>query len=64
MVLNTSFNVRGEPIVCSPEEAVLVFLQTGMDCLAIGNFLVAKSNQHPELLLKHKRDKIMAPETD
>jgi len=64
MVLNTSFNVRGEPIVCSPTEAVSVFLQTGMDCLAIGNFLVVKSSQQPELLLKHKGDKMMAAEAD
>ena len=42
VILNTSFNIRGEPIVCYPEQAVEMFLKTGMDCLAIGNFWVEK----------------------
>ncbi|MDP6156992.1 MAG: carbamoyltransferase C-terminal domain-containing protein [Candidatus Thermoplasmatota archaeon] len=42
MVLNTSFNVRGEPIVNRPEEAISCFLKTGLDCLAIGNILMEK----------------------
>ena len=41
-VLNTSFNVRGQPIVNTPEEAIEVFLSTGMDYLAIGDFLAEK----------------------
>jgi carbamoyltransferase len=41
-VLNTSFNLHGYPIVCSPEDAVDVFLRSGMTHLAIGNFLVTK----------------------
>ncbi len=41
-VLNTSFNVKGEPIVCSPTDAVRCFYGTGMDALAIGNFLLEK----------------------
>jgi carbamoyltransferase len=40
MVLNTSFNQRGEPIVCTPEDAVVAFLGLGADALAIGDFLV------------------------
>ncbi|MCD6450802.1 MAG: hypothetical protein J7L64_00320 [Acidobacteria bacterium] len=40
VVLNTSFNIHGEPIVCSPEDAVSTFVRTGCDCLAIGDFLV------------------------
>lgn len=44
VVLNTSFNVRGEPIVCSPLDALRCFYSTGMDALAIGNFLIQKSH--------------------
>jgi len=41
-VLNTSFNIHGEPLVCSPDEAVDVFLRSGADALAIGPFLVTR----------------------
>jgi carbamoyltransferase len=43
MVINTSFNIRGEPIVCSPRDAVMCFLGTDIDFLAIGSFLVSKA---------------------
>lgn len=42
VVLNTSFNVRGEPIICSPADAVRCFFSTGLDYLAIGSYLVRK----------------------
>lgn len=42
VLLNTSFNVRGEPIVCSPRDALRTFFATGLDALAIGNFLISK----------------------
>lgn len=42
VLLNTSFNDSGEPIVCSPADAVACFLRTGMDTLAIGSFLALK----------------------
>ncbi len=42
VILNTSFNIRGEPIVCSPRDAIKCFYDTGMHFLAIGNFLVSK----------------------
>ncbi len=42
VVLNTSFNVKGEPIVCSPQDALRCFYSTGMDALVIGDFLVEK----------------------
>jgi len=45
MLLNTSFNVRGEPIVCSPSDAVACFLNTHLDALAIGPFLVSRAAQ-------------------
>ncbi len=47
LVINTSFNVRGEPIVCRPEEAYRCFRRTGMDYLAIGSYLLAKCEQPP-----------------
>jgi carbamoyltransferase len=47
VVLNTSFNVMGEPVVCSPVDALRCFYSTGIDYLAIGNFVIEKqeSNQ-------------------
>ncbi len=45
LVVNTSFNVRGEPIVCTPEDAYRCFMRTEMDYLVINNFLFRKSDQ-------------------
>ena len=45
LLVNTSFNVRGEPIVCSPEDAFTCFMGTGMDVLAIGNYFLIKCEQ-------------------
>jgi len=45
VVINTSFNVRGEPIVCTPEDAYRCFMHTGMDYLLMGNFLLDKREQ-------------------
>tara|TARA_Y100001970_G_scaffold195004_1_gene237001 strand:- start:1281 stop:3098 length:1818 start_codon:yes stop_codon:yes gene_type:complete len=47
IVVNTSFNVRGEPIVCTPNDAYLCFMRTEMDYLLLNNYLLAKSNQEP-----------------
>jgi carbamoyltransferase len=47
VVINTSFNVRGEPIVCTPEDAYLCFMRTNMDYLIMGNFLLDKKEQKP-----------------
>jgi carbamoyltransferase len=47
VVINTSFNVRGEPIVCSPEHACLCFMRTNIDYLLLGNFLLEKKEQKP-----------------
>ena len=49
LVVNTSFNVRGEPIVCTPEDAYVCFMRTDMDYLALGPFLLDKRDQ-PELI--------------
>jgi len=45
LLVNTSFNVRGEPIVCTPEDAYRCFMRTEMDFLVIGNFLLDKIDQ-------------------
>jgi len=45
VLINTSFNVRGEPIVCTPQDAYRCFMRTEMDYLVIENFVLAKSDQ-------------------
>lgn len=45
VIINTSFNVRGEPIVCTPEEAYTCFMRTEMDYLVLGNFVLNKKDQ-------------------
>jgi len=47
VLVNTSFNVRGEPIVCTPSDAYLCFMRTEMDYLAMGSFLLDKRRQPP-----------------
>jgi carbamoyltransferase len=49
VMINTSFNVRGEPIVCTPEDAYLCFMRTNMDVLVLGNQILDKKDQ-PELV--------------
>ena len=60
VVVNTSFNVRGEPIVCTPEDAFHCFMGTELDVLAVGNCILEKSDQNPAL----KRDYKAAFELD
>ncbi len=45
VIVNTSFNVRGEPIVCTPEDAYRCFMRTEMDYLVLGNYLLDKADQ-------------------
>ena len=45
LVVNTSFNVRGEPIVCTPEDAYRCFMRTEMDYLVLGNYVLDKREQ-------------------
>lgn len=45
VLVNTSFNVRGEPIVCTPEDAYRCFMRTNMDYLILGSYLLARRNQ-------------------
>jgi carbamoyltransferase len=47
VIVNTSFNVRGEPMVCSPEDAYRCFMRTEMDALVLETFLLEKEAQAP-----------------
>lgn len=46
VIVNTSFNVRGEPVVCSPKDAYVCFMRTEMDCLVLGNVILYKEEQN------------------
>ena len=54
VVVNTSFNIRGEPIVCSVEDAFRCFMGTGLDLLVCGNSLLYKPDQDPALLQNYE----------
>jgi carbamoyltransferase len=54
VVVNTSFNVRGEPIVCTPEDAFRCFMGTEIELLAVGNCLMRKEEQNPALKLNYE----------
>ena len=49
IIVNTSFNIRGEPIVCTPTDAFRCFMGTALDVLAVGNFLLIKEEQEVNL---------------
>jgi carbamoyltransferase len=54
VLINTSFNVRGEPIVCTPEDAFRCLMGTEMDALVIGNCVLMKTDQDSDLRLDYK----------
>src|SRR6476620_10596675 len=54
VVVNTSFNVRGEPIVCTPEDSFRCFMGTDIDVLAVGNCFLRKEQQNPDLLTRYE----------
>ena len=54
ILVNTSFNVRGEPLVCTPEDAFRCFMGTDLDVLAIGNCILRKEDQDPNLRTNYK----------
>ena len=54
ILINTSFNVRGEPIVLSPDDAFRCFMGTNLDLLAIGNCILEKKDQNPSLRKNYK----------
>ena len=49
ILINTSFNIRGEPIVCTPYDAYKCMMGTGIDCLLIGNFLVERKDNQKDM---------------
>ena len=54
VLVNTSFNVRGEPIVCTPEDAFRCFMGSEIDVLVVGNCMLRKEDQDPALALDYK----------
>jgi len=54
VVVNTSFNVRGEPIVCTPEDAFKCFMGTELDLLVVGNCVLNKNLQDNKLIKSYK----------
>ena len=54
VLVNTSFNVRGEPIVCSPEDAFKCFMATDLDLLVVGNAILRKEEQDKKLKIDYK----------
>jgi carbamoyltransferase len=54
VLVNTSFNVRGEPIVCSPEDAFRCFMGTEIEVLVVENCFLRKEEQDPQLALDYK----------
>ena len=54
VIANTSFNVRGEPIVCTPEDAFRCFMGTDLDLLVIGNCILKKQEQDETLRIDYK----------
>ncbi len=54
VIINTSFNVRGEPIVCTPEDAFRCFMGTELDLLVVGDCLLEKSAQDPALKISYE----------
>jgi carbamoyltransferase len=54
VVINTSFNVRSEPIVCTPEDAFRCFMGTELDLLVVGNSMLRKRDQDPMLKVSYK----------
>ena len=54
LVINTSFNIRGEPIVCNPRHAFRCFMGTNLDLLVIESFVLEKCDQNKNLLFDHK----------
>ncbi len=54
VLINTSFNVRGEPIVCDPTDAFKCFMGTDIDILCLGNYFLEKNIQDPKLMKDYK----------
>ena len=59
VIVNTSFNVRGEPIVCTPEDAYRCFMRTEMDVLVLEDYILHKQEQPPWQEAKDWRDDLI-----
>ena len=56
IIVNTSFNIRGEPIVCTPTDAFKCFMSTELDILVVGNYLLLKEDQNKSLQNNYKKN--------
>ena len=56
VIVNTSFNIRGEPIVCTPEDAFRCFMGTEIEVLVMGNCFLRKEDQTPNLVRDYRRN--------
>tara|TARA_Y100001968_G_scaffold318227_1_gene348179 strand:+ start:577 stop:795 length:219 start_codon:yes stop_codon:yes gene_type:complete len=56
LVVNTSFNIRGEPIVCSPTDAFKCLMGTGLDFLVIEDYFIDKNKQNKDLIKDYRVD--------
>ena len=56
MLVNTSFNVRGEPIVCTPEDAFRCFMGNEIELLVVGNCMLRKAERKPALKVSDEDD--------
>ncbi len=56
VIVNTSFNVRGEPIVCTPEDAFRCFMGSEIEVPVVGDCLLLKEEQNPALKIDYKDD--------
>jgi carbamoyltransferase len=54
VIVNTSFNVRGEPLVCTPEDSFRCFMGTEIDVLVVGNAYLDKKRQHEHLKQRYE----------
>jgi carbamoyltransferase len=56
VIVNTSFNIRGEPIVCTPEDAFRCFLGTEIEVLVVGDCFLRKEDQNAQLRQDYRRN--------
>ena len=60
VIINTSFNVRGEPIVCTAQDAFRCFMATEIDALVVGNRMLLREEQHASALDEKQRNEWLA----
>jgi len=62
ILVNTSFNVRGEPIVCTPEDAISCFFNTNLDVLILGNYLIDRKDQDTSIQISRAQGRHFEPD--